>query len=841
MKFNDFLRAVENNTVGELITADKVGFIHLLLDKDFYEFRWSAANGHIEALNQIIAHLPEMVNDMLETRDFEAIRMAAVNGHINTMNRLLEVAPANIIPAMVSADEFIIFISVAENGKLDILEKMLEVTPQEIIIKMLQCDNFAMFTAAIANNHFHIIKKLITITPPEILTTMLQRHGFQALRTACLNGKIDIISMLIEITPEKTMLAMLMAEDFFVFIITSLNGKIIVLNKLLEITPREIIANMVQNNYFEAVRVAIQNNHLHIIKKLEEVVDNPNLLSDMLQAKNYAEFRNAAYYGRIDEINFLIEVAEQNNLLGDMLCAESFGAFRIAVERNSISVIDRLLHFEAVFNFAEREQLYRNTAENFMDNLLAHLAHEAPENLIITDNKAKLFFYMMRNLIRRQTPASLLQLNLLLNIPRVQAHDESNELLLLAMSTNNTEAAEILLTYPEVLAEASRHDFYESMRNNSLDLRTLAGNTESSMIALNPSEQTALQRVRAKYISQLTPSEDSILTAFRADLAARYTKNPAYVMTDSGNTIELPLEFELYTTVAQEFSAKTRKLALQSYYQHQVHTSYRYLSTPNHWMSVDANFVYRNGSDAYANFEAHKELIALLYLAATDAAAPAINDYTIESRLDNFIIALALIGRAHNWDNTRHNLLTGQLEEYDDLEGDKPSCGPGVKRRLLQSVQGHSLLTIITNDIIKQEVLSVVRAHFISAINEDNCADLYHAWQSLIAGEDYDAGVFAELNFAEISPVVAHIETNFKNRFGQELDVIAKGFLRDCIIVKQPFNNLVEKFGGAADLLAILEKKQAEIVKKTSRKRIVEFFSPDNTQEEDTSQRKKHR
>lgn len=109
------------------------------------------------------------------------------------------------------------------------------------------------------------------------------------------------------------------------------------------------------------------------------------------------------------------------------------------------------------------------------------------------------------------------------------------------------------------------------------------------------------------------------------------------------------------------------------------------------------------------------------WLVAVDAEVPPTDGYTLETRLDHFIDELAHIGRAHNWDNTRvktdnegtiildadDNPIT---EEYDNLEGDKPSCFFGVKRRLFQSVQGHPLLKMLTKDGIDEELRDLILA-----------------------------------------------------------------------------------------------------------------------------------
>jgi hypothetical protein len=126
------------------------------------------------------------------------------------------------------------------------------------------------------------------------------------------------------------------------------------------------------------------------------------------------------------------------------------------------------------------------------------------------------------------------------------------------------------------------------------------------------------------------------------------------------------------------------------------------------------------------SFEEYEPLISLFFLAASDEAIETTDAYTPETRLAHFIEELAYIGRAHNWDR-RDN--AGQ--EYDDLEGDKPSCYSGVKRRLFQSVQGHPLFKILTVDAIKEEMRELLREHFKKMIIDN--PKLAHTWQ-----EDWD-------------------------------------------------------------------------------------------------------
>ncbi|KTD60392.1 hypothetical protein Lsai_0142 [Legionella sainthelensi] len=110
------------------------------------------------------------------------------------------------------------------------------------------------------------------------------------------------------------------------------------------------------------------------------------------------------------------------------------------------------------------------------------------------------------------------------------------------------------------------------------------------------------------------------------------------------------------------------------------------------------------------------------------------DEHTFATRFEHFIDELAHIRRAHNWDQSRRT-DNGKLEQYDDLEGDRPSCFSGVKRRLFQSVFGHPLLKLVTEDVIKAEINEFLVTHFKKTINPNNCIIIKKAWDKGIEGE----------------------------------------------------------------------------------------------------------
>jgi len=742
MNTKNFIKAAEEGNLQELnrlISLNSSDTQEMVCARDFIAFREAAANGHLIVMERLIQLAPDKMEEMVCAWEFGAFRLAAANGHLDVMERLIQLAPDKM-EEMVCAGKFGAFQAAASNGHLHVMERLMELAPDKVQ-EMVCARDFEAFQAAARNGHLHVMERLMELAPDKV-QEMVRAYNFDAFRLAASNGHLHVMERLMELAPDKVQ-EMVCSDFFGAFRGAASNGHLDVMERLMELAPGKV-QEMVCVEKFGAFRLAAANGHIHVMERLMKLA--PDKVQEMVCAYGFLAFLMAASNGHLHVMERLMKLAPDK--VQEMVCSDFFGAFRGAASKGHLDVTDSLLNFPAVFAYAEMHvREYGFCVQAFMNPRLTHLTQEMdafhathPNEVfdIADSEQAKLYFYMMRHLIRQQTPESLEKLNLLLSIPSLKAlvHQEvtpnqSNELLRLAMSLNNQEAALILLNIPVVRDLAQANNFYLHEQHNGMDLRALAQDRESSMTALTQGEQLALGCAEKKYQPAIQASGvPVIMNALKDLLAQRYNAHPAAVQTGDGRVIELPLEFNEYQRLANTLSADTRERALESYYQHPDHTALRYLSKPNRWMSTDAHFVNRNAEGAWSTFEEYQPLISLLYLAAKDETEPAINGYTIETRIENFIKELAYIGRAHNWDASRINPTTGRSEEYDDLQGDKPSCYSGVKRRLFQSVQGHPLLTLLTKDIILQEIRDVVQEHFIGNIDDKNCAELHKAWQS---------------------------------------------------------------------------------------------------------------
>jgi hypothetical protein len=508
--------------------------------------------------------------------------------------------------------------------------------------------------------------------------------------------------------------------------------------------------------------------------------------------------------------------------VANMIRANDYFAFRGAAQRGHLAVMERLMLFPDVFCYADQynNQGYAVIATNFVDQFLLRLRGridiftiENPAGVFdMTDaEEARLCFYLMRHLIRRNTTASFEELTFLLTIPAVQAlaHQavtlgaRPNELLSFARQCHHREAVEYLLTIPAVNA-------LEQAQQQSLGAQF--GHQEASMAALTEDEHKRLGNAEKKYLPEIAGlgGAAAVIDLIKQDAIKRYAAAPATLNLADGHVIALPLSFDDF--VGLELEVDSHALALKSYYQHPLHTAYRYLSKPNRWMHPDAPHVHRGAAGAYAMHEGYEELIALMYLAVCDKDIPKIYDMNTEARLDFFFKELAWLGRAHNWDNRRINEVTHQQEHYDDLGADKPSCSLGIKKRLMCAtfLVGHPLFQMLNQKDIDVEVIKIVREHFMSRITNENVAALIKEWDKIIAGEGFSTpSPLDELNFT--ADEQAQHTASIINMFEHLLDDTLRNYIRLRLEVASPFHNLAAKFGGEVELAAMLEQKQAAL------------------------------
>ncbi|WP_115705294.1 ankyrin repeat domain-containing protein [Legionella sainthelensi] len=782
--------------------------------RNYDAFIDAAASGHLDILRYLEEKTsPKILQDMIAAQNYDAFIGAAASGHLDILRYLEEKTSPKILQDMIAADNYQSFLSAAKNGHLDILRYLEKKSPSETLQQMIAADNFIVFISLVMDGHLDIIHYLEEKISPETLQQMIAARNFYAFIVAAEMGHLDILHYLEKKTSSETRQDVIAARNYDVFRYAAVRGHLNILHYLEEKSSSETLQQMIAVDDFYAFRHAAENGHLDTLHYLEEK-SSSETLQQMIAEEDFYAFRFAAKNGHLDILHYLEEKSSPETLQ-QMIAEEDFYAFRHAAQNGHFDVTNHLLSHAAVFSYTEAHQYesQQSHVTPFIENKLTALrtsqqkmqAHYQDAVFDVTSTEeAKLLFYIARNLIRRNDAGLIEDLRYLLEIPSIKAlaHtaitlNQPNELLRLALSLGNRDAATLLLNIPAVRELAQQYNFYQNEQQEGVDLREFAADTESSMTALTQGEQKRLHAAIERYEPLLKQAgAPAVLEDLRYTLESHYRANPAVLATEN-ESIYLPLSWNDF--VALSLTPMQREKALKAYYQNKPHTAWRYISKPNHWMHEDAGYVCINEerTERWSNFEEYQSLIGILYLAAIDELAPCIDGFTFATRLTHFIDELAHLGRAHNWDTSK--LKNGVQEHYDDLEADRPSCFSGVKRRLFQSVLGHPLLKLLTEDIIKTEINEFLKAHFEKNIYPENRLALKQAWDKGIEGEELtqeDINLIKTLNVNEEQQLEfkRYLSNKYGSSFSEDSTLIVK--VDEAFLVTPSASSHLFKHGG---------------------------------------------
>ncbi|MFZ4076894.1 MAG: hypothetical protein ACOYKA_02815 [Legionellaceae bacterium] len=393
----------------------------------------------------------------------------------------------------------------------------------------------------------------------------------------------------------------------------------------------------------------------------------------------------------------------------------------------------------------QRRQTAGQTLVNYVlsNNLLA---------LIASDQQNSSF----EALYDHPSPEALLPLLRFLNTQGLLRHDPSDRLIRIIhhphpvnlLTGLNTLSSRGLLQahFNSILGAENPSTYIQSLNPRDDTLRNIANDSESSMRALTSPEQQGMSKLLSHYRGKSSLSIDTVKAALRA----RYRAQPAFITRSNGTRINLPLEITSFDSLS--LSTEERQRAFEQYYQHKTHTALRYLMQPNPW----------NGRSA-ALSTIQLQNIAIFWQAVSDETTPAVGGYTLEGRIDAFIMGLADLGRAHNWDRTKINSKTGKYEQYDDLEHDKPTCGGGIDTRLYRTIQGHPLTQGgLTLEIVDQELNDFVRVHFNTTIRALDATAKDQLYEDIV---EYVCDVAGASDDLKASIATLNISTEGQQRF----------------------------------------------------------------------------
>ena len=367
------------------------------------------------------------------------------------------------------------------------------------------------------------------------------------LYSTALTGQSDTISPLTTTFPE--------IKKYFskLFHWATRCGLLPVMDQLMALAPDEIRDTIDYNTFLNAALTGQRPVLARLMLMLQALGAS---VPAMINVNEHAVFINVAFGGHLAVMELLMECADD---VPEMIKAQNYSAFRSAAEKNHAHITNRLLLFPTMLAYAEQHE--REYGEKYTHPFITQqlsllrtqqttLETEQTQAVFnIDEDNAQLCFYMLRNLIRRNDAGVLDDIRFLLNIPAVKAlvhtavsPNQPNELIRLALTTGNQNAASLLFTIPAVRALAAENNFYQNEVQGGFDLRAVARDNESSMRALSTGEQHRLSSATARYEHVMkTQGVELLFQDLCEQLKARYTAHPARIQTGDGRSIVLPL------------------------------------------------------------------------------------------------------------------------------------------------------------------------------------------------------------------------------------------------------------------------------------------------------------
>ena len=739
---------------------------------------------------------PERLTALLAHGDFFAFRNACASGHLELVEWLWQRCPEDKHQAMVAASFFGAFVWAGKNGHLEVVEWLWQHCLESKRQKMVAAYNFMAFQWACANGHLEIVEWLWQRCREDRRQTMLTANdevvfAFAAFRWACKNGHLEVVKWLWRECSKDGRQEMVASNDFRAFQLACGGGHLKVVEWLWQKCPEDEHQAMLAANAFAAFQWACEGGHLKVVEWLwQHCLESKH--QKMVAEYNFVAFRRACEKGQLAIVEWLWQRCREDTREA-MVATHDFEAFRQACYYDHLATVVWLLtNSPACFAYAEMHvEAYGDEIATFLNDTIEQLRARCidaadPSTLSLSTLERDRCFYLVRHLIRRPFwrgqnywPGQY-HFDFLLNIPALRdvAHrspnpqEAPNELLRLAFDVEHEAAALRLLAIPNVRQAAVRDYYYlDYQMQVAADLAAVLRDRESSLRALAPHVRAQYESLAEHYEACIAQGGGAhkILDAMRTELAARYTANPA-CYDDAGQRHCLPLTWDEFE--ALNLSASAQVLALQAYYDHALHTTWRYFQQPNPWQDKHAALVIDGGAD----YRGYEPMLAVLWFAATDATDGPVAHQALDTRINHFITAMAMIARAHNWHGEQKQ-ADGKIYECDDKKADRPSCNPGVNRRLGQMVEllfdaGAEIKTFTQ---LNQTLRDRLRTHFEQKLkhNSELLRPLKTLYDRIVI--DYadltaqDLALLGALNLtdAEIEQQVAAVVERYRDTFNR--------------------------------------------------------------------------
>lgn len=367
--------------------------------------KYAAANGHLPMVNLLLKYPAVWFNIAADNN--AALRYAAGNGNLPVVNCLIK---HPVVWYYLTANHNAALIWSAERGYLPIVNRLLEFS--DVVSNITARDNLVLIIAAL-NGHYSVVNRILQF---ESVRNTITTDNNAALRYSASNGYHSIVVKLLSYSAVK---------------------------------------NKVTANNNEALRESAKNRHLSVVTELLKCESVQNMITE----NNNEAFRESAKNGHLSVVNKLLEYEE----VVKQSAINKNEALIHAITNRHVELIHRLFEIIPVFISAEQDQKFQCHIQSFISKKL-QFVHElyvkSTHNIFdISQNESKLYFYIIRHLIRQNSLTSNNEIGFLLAIPNIHllvsntvTENEPNELVRLAIIMKNQEATNLLMQVPSINA-----------------------------------------------------------------------------------------------------------------------------------------------------------------------------------------------------------------------------------------------------------------------------------------------------------------------------------------------------------------------------------------------------
>lgn len=444
-----FRKAVEQDHLHELEYLETLmltdEMLRMVRSNNYESFMLAAGNGSLsmfQYLEKSCLSNPKILQEMIAANNYAVFKQACASGQLHIVQYLESMTSANDLLAMIKANKYESYQKAAQGGHLEILQYLEKKSPARIK-DMIGSNNFAAFRLAGSHRHENVLLHLEE-KRPKALTKMIKARKYEAFNVASDTKQptadhMDVITYLLQKARPKAV------------------------KKMIQLHGRSVFMDAVYKNMPRLIRFLLSNTQpkelydmLTDYSEWTKAVDDIELITELTMRRSLADRVSHSY----NPFKKLKRKKAQEESLTEELHDEFCCVFKMAAHLGKFEVADNFLRIPDVFKFADKErETYIEYLNFFIQDRMTELRYLMSIEhtyaiswfLSPSEMEAKLYFYILNNLLSRKDQTYSEDIRVLLEVPSIQTliHNHANNaaikgLIAIALEGNNAQAAEAL-------------------------------------------------------------------------------------------------------------------------------------------------------------------------------------------------------------------------------------------------------------------------------------------------------------------------------------------------------------------------------------------------------------